>query len=181
MEETMLKYIECIILPYVERVRNDMGENKAARVIMDNFKGQVTASVSSVLEENNILVTLLPPNTTDLLQPMDISVNKPTKEYLQREFEKWYSEEVMKQLEGEDLENLEEAELDPINLGMPILKEIGAKWLVGMAEYLSDNPQFIVNGLLRSSIAAAIGGTEIECADTPSEDEEIFSDVSDEY
>ena len=175
-EETMLQYIECIILPYVEKVRDDMGDNKAALVIMDNFKGQITASVSSLLEDNNIFVTLLPPNTTDLLQPMDISVNKPAKEYLRREFEIWYSEEVMKQLEGKDLEDLGEADLEPINMGMPILKEIGAKWLVGMHEYISNNPQFIVNGFLHSGIAAAIDGYDIECDNMASESEEIFSD-----
>ena len=54
-------------------------------------------------------------------------------------------------------------------MGMPILKEIGAKWLVEMAEYLSDNPQFIVNGFLRSGIAAAISRDEIECDDMQSE------------
>ena len=74
----------------------------------------------------------------------------------------------MKQLEGKDLEDLVKAELEPINMGMPILKEIGAKWLVEMAEYLSDNPQFIVNGFLHSGIAAAISGDEIKCDDMPS-------------
>lgn len=87
---------------------------------------------------------------------MDISVNKPDKEYLRREIEKWYSDKVIKQLEGKDLDNLEEAELEPINMGMPVLKEIGAKWLVGMAKYLSDNPQFRVNGFMRAGIAGAI-------------------------
>ncbi len=174
----MLQYIEHIIVPYVEKVREDMGDDKAALVVMDNFKGQITASVTSLLEENNILVALLPPNTTDLLQPMDISVNKPAKEYLRRQFEAWYSEEVMKQLEGKDLQDLGDAELQPINMGMPIMKEIGAKWLVGMAEYLSNNPQFIVNGFLHSGITAAIDGDEIESVDAP-DSEEIFSDVSD--
>lgn len=41
---------------------------------------------------------------------------------------------------------------------MPIPKEIRAKWLVGMAEYLSDNPQFIVNGFLRSDITGTFDG-----------------------
>ena len=33
----------------------------------------------------------------------------------------------MEQLEGRDLDDLEAAELQHINLGMPILKEIGAR------------------------------------------------------
>ena len=37
----------------------------------------------------------------------------------------------MKQLDGK--ENLE-----PINLGLPILRELGAKWLVEMAEYFKE-------------------------------------------
>ena len=67
---------------------------------MDNFKGQIlTDSVNSLLEANNIRVALLPANATDLLQPMDIALNKPAKDFLKRRFEQWYSDEVTKQLE----------------------------------------------------------------------------------
>lgn len=178
-EATMLQYIEHIIVPYVEKIREDVGSDKAALVIMDNFKGQVTPAVNAVLEDNNILVTLLPPNTTDLLQPMDISVNKPAKEYLRREFQEWYSGEVMKQLDEKDLEDLGEAELQPIDLAMPILKEVGAKWLVGMADYLSSNPQFVVNGFLRSGIARAADG-EDNGSDSASDNESEDSHFSDD-
>lgn len=41
--------------------------------------------VLNLLKDNNILVALLPPNTTDRLQLMDILVNKPAKEYLKEE------------------------------------------------------------------------------------------------
>lgn len=57
----MLQYIEHIIVPYIEKVREDVGDNKAALVIMDNFEGQVTDAVTNLLADNNILVTLLPP------------------------------------------------------------------------------------------------------------------------
>ena len=137
-------------MPYVKKVWETVGDNTAALVIMDNFKGQVTKSVSKLLEQINIHVCLLPPNTTDLLQPMDISVNKLAKEYLKRHFEQWYSGKVTEQLEGRDLDDLEAAELQPISLGMPTLKEIRAQWLVEMAEYISENPQFIVNGFICS-------------------------------
>ena len=78
-EETMIRYINNIIIPYVERVRQLVSDRKPALMIMDNFKGQITPSVSTLLEDRDIHVCLLPPNTTDLLQPMDISVNKPAK------------------------------------------------------------------------------------------------------
>ena len=51
---------------------------------------------------------------------MDISVNKSAKEYLKKEFEDWYSELVMQQLDGKDIDDLESIEIQPINLGMPI-------------------------------------------------------------
>jgi len=41
-------------------------------------------------------------------------------------------------LDGRDVEVLESAELQPINLTMPVLMEFGVRWLVRM--YISDNP-----------------------------------------
>lgn len=61
---------------------------------MDNFKGQITTKVNSVLEENNIHVVLLPPNTTDALQPMDLSVNKPFKDQMRAQFDDWYASQI---------------------------------------------------------------------------------------
>ena len=89
---------------------------------MDNFKGQITSSVTSLLDENNIHVCLLPPNTNNHLQPMDILVNKPAKDILRRQFEDWYSQQIIKQLEGNKID------LQPINLGLPVLIELGARW-----------------------------------------------------
>ena len=39
---------------------------------------------------------------------------------------------------------------------------ISAKWLVDMAEYISNNPQIIVNGFIRSGITGAVDGTMVE-------------------
>ena len=85
-EETMVQYIEKIVVPYVECQRDIVGD-KSALVIMNNFKGQTISTINSILEAHNIHVCYLPPNTTDLLQPMDITVNKPAKDFLKRKFE----------------------------------------------------------------------------------------------
>ena len=132
-------------MPHVEKVREDVGADKTARVVMDNFKGQVTKSVTNLLEDHNIHICLLPANTTDLLQPMEVSVNKLAEDFLKQQFIQWYSEQVMRQLEGR-ADDLDVAELQPMEMGMPIMKEISAKWLVDMAEYIRDNHQIIVNG-----------------------------------
>lgn len=86
---------------------------------MDNFKGQIAPSVVSLLEENNIQVCLIPPNTTDRLQPLDISVNKPAKHFLKQKFQEWYSDQIMRQLD--DSPSTEDVELEPIDLSLPVL------------------------------------------------------------
>lgn len=51
-EETMIEYIEKIIVPYMESMRDE--EDRPGLVIMDNFKGQVTPKINAMLEANNI-------------------------------------------------------------------------------------------------------------------------------
>ena len=120
---------------------------------MLQYVHQVTKAVTSPLDANNIHVCMLPPNTTDLLQPMDTAVNNPTKEFIKRQFEQSYSEEVIKQLDRNDKDELEAAEIQPIDMHMQVVKEVGAKWMVEMAEYISDNPQFIVMDLSSQVVA----------------------------
>ena len=72
-EFTMIQYINNIVVPYIVKVREQFSNTTPALVIMDNFKGQITDPVLSLLESDNIHTCLLPPNTTDRLQSMDVS------------------------------------------------------------------------------------------------------------
>ena len=97
-----------------------------------------------MLEESNVKVCLLLANSTDRLQPMDISVIKTFKACLQRKFVEWYSEELAKQLsEDEDMENIA---LETVDLSLARVKEVGAAWLVEASDHISDTSSFIVNG-----------------------------------
>ena len=152
----MIQYIDEIVCPYVTRVREILGDHKSALVVMDNFTGQITDSVNTLLDANDIHVCLLPPNTTDRLQPLDVSVNKLAKDFLKNKFEEWYSAQVTQQLAEHDTEDLSSVPLSPIDLSLAALKEIGAKWLVEMVQYLRMNPDIIVNGFIRTGIADAL-------------------------
>ena len=148
-EQTMIEYRHNIFL-YVQLVRElKQDDNASALVIMDNFKLQVTNEIHNLLEENNIFVALLSPDTTDLLQPLDLAVSKPAKGYLRQQFQDWYAKQISDQLEGQDMANVV---LEQVDLSLPLMKELGAKLLTEIAEYLSANPQFVVNGFIHSGI-----------------------------
>lgn len=65
---------------------------------------------------------------------------------------------------------------------MPILKESGPQWLVGMAEYISDNLEFIVNGFQHSGTAGWLADKSLSPMMNHQNDAstEDFSDLSDE-
>ena len=65
-----------------------------------------------MLWENNILFVRVSANCTDRLQPLDVSVNKAAKDYLRWQFQEWYSNQILKQLdEGTEVKNLEPVDL----------------------------------------------------------------------
>ena len=109
----------------------------------------------------------MPPNATDLLQPLDISVNKPAKDFLKWKFELWYSERVLEQIQGQDIETLE---LNPVDLCLPMMREHIAVWLVDMFEYIRENPQFITNGFIRAGICEALDGLYLDKDESEEED-----------
>ena len=86
----MKRYIEKILLPYVNRKWEDLKlqPDHPVLTIFDNFTGQGTESLLELLEANHIHVVLVPANCTDRLQPLDVSVNKPAKNFLRQQFQK---------------------------------------------------------------------------------------------
>ena len=46
-----------------------------------------------------------------------------------------------------------------MNLCMAVVKKLSARWLVEMAEYIANNPQFAINGF-RPGIASVLDGTK---------------------
>ena len=90
-EETTIRYIQIIIIPYVRTTRENLGLPKTfpALMIFDEFTGQTTNQVLEFLEKNNLYYIIVPPNCTDKLQPLDLSVNKSVKEFLSSRFQEW--------------------------------------------------------------------------------------------
>ena len=164
-ELTMLRYIETVIVPHVNRVRSELDdEEQAALAIFDCFKGQLTDRITDTLEHYNIQSVIVPAGCTDRLQPLDLSVNKSAKVFLRSQFQDWYSAQITEQL------SKGEKELEPVDLAAAKMKCVGGQWLVRLFEYLSENPNIIVNGFHAAGIPQSLDKGK------PVIDEEDFED-----
>ena len=107
-------------------------------------------AVQTLLEENHIFRVLVPNNCTDLLQPLDLSVNKPFKDKLRRGLE-WYTQEVAKQLQ--DGKQPDEIHIDT---RMSVVKELSCMWIMSGYDHMRSSPEIIRNGFKKAGIISAI-------------------------
>ena len=112
-------------------------------VISDRFKAQCTETVLEALEENHILVVLVPANCTDRLQPFDVSV----KEFLRGQFHHWYASEVSKQLQSKEGTGVELVDLSLVHV-----KPLAATWLIKLMDYLKQHPEIAKNRFRKSGL-----------------------------
>lgn len=59
---------------------------------------------------------------------------------------------------------------------MASVKELSAKWLVEMSDYIANNPQFIVYGFGRCGVLKAMDRCHIEEDSEPEVEQELLSD-----
>ena len=77
------------------------------------------------------------------MQPLNVSVNKAAKDFLRRQCQERYSEQVCHQLQqGSDVI------VQPVDLRMSIVKPLGAKWLdakwmINLYDYMKTKPDII--------------------------------------
>ena len=60
--------------------------------------------ILTLLDNNHINVIIIPANCTDRLQPLNLAVNKSVKDFLRKEFRKWYADQVCSQLDENRIE-----------------------------------------------------------------------------
>ena len=138
---TMKVYVDQNILPYItqKRVELKSAPNHASLLLFDNFRAQRTEYLLTYINSHNVYVVLIPPNCTDKLQPLDLSVNKPVKDFLWDKFQQWYSGIICHQFQG--LQSKE-----PVDLRLAVVKPSGARWMISLYEYFKSKPEIIQHG-----------------------------------
>ena len=152
-EDTSLQYLQKIILPFMKQKREELGfsADRPALVLFDHFKGQVTKQCLQFLEDHHIHHVLIPENCTDRLQPLDVAVNKPVKDFMKAKFQKWYAEQVASQLK-------EDKDTHPVDMRLSIMKPLSAQWLLSMFDHFKKHPEIVLHGFHASGINDCLKG-----------------------
>ena len=129
-----MRYMENIIIPFVAKTRENLGLGPSQPRSLTFWKRTV----------------FIPCWFTDKLQPMDVSVNRAAKAFLEWEFQDWYANQVL------TTSMMNDEELMPVNLSSAEMKHFGAKWLVKMFDHLINNPHLIVKVFIQSGITESI-------------------------
>ena len=95
-----VEFFEEIIFPCLDKVKkeNRYPNEQYSLIVMDNFKGQDNDKLKELCSQNNCEVVIGPHNLTHKFQPLDISVNKAAKAFIQNLYNEWFSNQVAIQL-----------------------------------------------------------------------------------
>ena len=80
---------------------------------------------------------------TNLFQSLDLTVNRNAKAFMKKKFSKWYSLEVMKQVDsGKNMEKIE------VKLLLSKIKPLHASWHIELYKHFTSTAgkQIIANG-----------------------------------
>ena len=152
-EELAIQHISEIVIPYVEKMKEELGlpSDQKSLLIYDVFKGQTTERYKEFIQENDLVNVHVPPNLTQKFQPLDINVNGVAKGFLKAEFQKWYTDQIQKQLD--DGKGVYEVDIDT---RLTRMKPIHARWIISLYDKLRNSEQLIENGFRAASILEAL-------------------------
>ena len=134
-KETMLEYIHTILVPYMEKQREEhnLPGDAVGLCIFDVFAAHRCEEFLKELEANHMKYIFVPAGCTGQLQPLDVAVNDPFKKTLKKLFSSWYANQIKEQLDsGKTIENAK------VDLRTSSLKAVHFQWLKENIAWLSQ-------------------------------------------
>ena len=151
------EYFKVTLFPIIKKIKQEEGlsSEQKSLMILDNFKGQDNDQVKNLLQVNKCLSRVVPHNMTSWFQPLDVSVNKPSKSFMSRKFNDWLASEISAEL----LKGVDPAYIK-VSTTLIRLKSLHAKWIEQLYVYLKSQSDIIINGFQHTGIMEAIENAE---------------------
>jgi hypothetical protein len=125
--ESMIEYYEKIILPFVDRKRRDAGNaNGHFLLLVDVYPSHLVVAFRQWCKKNRILLHYIYPGLTGELQPMDIAVQGPFKDFVTAFMEEYYQGLINEHMSANNnkFDNFDFA-MKKSNLALPFLEAVG--------------------------------------------------------
>ena len=88
-------------------------------------------------------------------QPLDLTVNKVAKAFIQNRYNHWFSDQVARQLKsGNDPTDIK------VSSKLPDLKPLHASWIVDLHKHMPEEDQLILKRFKEAGIYEAINDTQ---------------------
>ena len=146
--ETMTRYLDKVVIPYVEKERQRIGKpEQAALCIFDVLHPHKDTALLDKLKSNHINYAIVPANCTGKLQPVDITVKKFYKDILKSHFEHWYSSQVEDAMKS----GVNAAKVQ-VDLRLGAIKPVHAQWLIKTHQELAKEVPLIKRGFEKAGI-----------------------------
>ena len=84
---------ESLMFHWINEIWLKHSKSEQSLVVLDSFKGHTTEFVFHTFERANCLVSVIPGGCTSVLQPVDVSLNKPFKDVLRKEWVQYIIEQ----------------------------------------------------------------------------------------
>lgn len=88
--ETFYEYIANCVVKWID----DKKVKKPVLLFVDGHKSHLSMQLSQLCADKNIILYALPPNTTHILQPADVSIFKPLKEDWKKTVREWHIKHI---------------------------------------------------------------------------------------
>ena len=126
-----------------------------ALIVMDTFKGQDNDTLKKLCAEKNCDVVIVPHNLTNKFQPLDLSVNKAPKSFIQNKYNDWFADQVFTQRQnGKDPTDVK------ISSKLSDLKPIHARCIVDWYNHLIKEKAMIAREFNSAGISEAVQNPE---------------------
>lgn len=77
---------------YVDYLNNLINDNAPKLIVYDSFRGHLEESVKKKFHDNGFDLAVIPAGLTSICQPLDVTINKPFKDHLRKEWHLWMIE-----------------------------------------------------------------------------------------
>ena len=104
-EPEMLEWIKNVLRPFTNHA--------LTLLVMDSYRAHLTYAMKKELHKANCDVAIIPGGCTSLLQPLDVSINRPYKAWMRKEFQDYLDQEV-KRVEASDEEKIHTASKEEV-------------------------------------------------------------------